>query len=99
MSSLRRALTNRLVLGLTAVLLVVEGALFLFLKHQIVSSFDERLLETARLLASAVHVEVGGKLDLELGDVPSPEFGGSAATAAFQILGRPFDVVSLRLAR
>src|SRR5262245_42110852 len=88
MSSLRRTLTVRLVLGLTALLLVAEGALFLFLRYQFVSSFDERLLETARLLSSAVHAEKEGKLDLELGDVPIPEFGATAATGAFEIWDR-----------
>jgi signal transduction histidine kinase len=83
--SLQRTLTVHLVLGLTAVLLVAEGGLFLFLRHQITSSFDERLVETARLLSSAVHLEPDGKLDLELGEVPIPEFGARVLTGAFEI--------------
>ncbi|MES1205555.1 MAG: ATP-binding protein [Pseudomonadota bacterium] len=85
MNSLRRAMTVRLIVGLTAVLLAAEGALFLFLRRQIVAAYDEGLLETVRFLASAVHVEKGGILDMELGDVPVPEFAAVAPTSYFQI--------------
>jgi signal transduction histidine kinase len=85
MRSLRRTLTIRLVVALTLCLLAAEGLLFVFLRREIVASFDEGLGETARLLASSVHAEQGGKLDLELGDAPVPGFGAVAPTGYFQI--------------
>ena len=85
MSSLRRTLTLRLVVALTLCLVAAEGLLFVFLRHEIVASFDEGLRETARLLASSLHAEAGNKLDLELGDAPVPGFGAAAPTGYFQI--------------
>ena len=86
MKSLRRTLTIRLILGLTVILLATEAMLFFFLRQQIVASYDEGLLETARLLASAVHVENDdGSLEMELGEVPVPGFGTAAPTDYFEI--------------
>lgn len=91
MSSIRRALTVRLVGGLLLVLGALGALLYLLVKDQLTAQFDAALEEKARVLSSLMKQE-GDRFELELEDAPMPEFARAVDPEYFQISlgGLPF---------
>jgi signal transduction histidine kinase len=85
MTSIRRQLTVRLLVGTLAVVIGAELAVFLYLRGELVEQFDAALLAKARAFGSLIQVDPDGTLDLELSERAMPEYARANAPEYFQV--------------
>ncbi len=86
MTSIRRALELRLLLGLLALSAVLAGVLYLLIHESLVSQFDAALKAKARLLSAQVKRESDGSVEAEFVEHPVPEFTRSREPEYFEIV-------------
>lgn len=85
MTSIRRQLTVRLLIGTLAVVIGAAFGVFLYLRSELVEQFDAALLAKARAFGSLIQVDADGALDLELSDRAMPEYARAHASEYFQV--------------
>jgi two-component system sensor histidine kinase QseC len=72
--------------GATLLLLMVAGVvLLLYMRHQLLFSFDQSLLSKAQALRSLLHVDASGKVDFDFADEAMPEFNPGSSSEYFQL--------------
>lgn len=86
MTSIRRHLTVRLLIGTFAVAALVLAAVFAYLRHELYEQFDVALLSRARMLGSLVRVDdERGVIEFEMTQRSAAEYGQGRTPDYFEI--------------
>lgn len=85
MTSIRKRLRHRLLVGLSALFAALGVGLYLLTGHLLTAQFDHALEAKARVLGALVKQQSDGSFDVDFAEEPMPEFGRARDPEYFEL--------------